>query len=46
MQRRQERLGQRDVAEEVDLEQPTPFVDRQGLDRRIDGDGCIVDDGA
>lgn len=30
----QECLGNGDVAEEVDLEQASPLVDREGLDRR------------
>jgi hypothetical protein len=30
------------VAEEVNLEQASPFVDREGLDRCVDRDGGVV----
>src|SRR5262249_15376754 len=41
-QGRQECLGDGDVAEEVDLEEASPLVDREGLDRYVDPDAGVV----
>jgi hypothetical protein len=41
-QSRQKCLGHGDVAEEIDLEQASPLVDREGLDRYIDPDAGVV----
>ncbi len=38
----QQCLGHGDVTEEVDLEQASPLVDREGLERDIDADACVV----
>jgi hypothetical protein len=41
-QRGQECLGDGDVAEQVDLEQAPPLVDRIRLERHVDPDACVV----
>ena len=42
-QSRQQRLGHRDVAEQIDFEQPSPVGHRQGFDGRVDRDPGVVD---
>jgi hypothetical protein len=44
-QRGQQRLGDGDVAEQVDLEQASPLAHGQRLDRGVDGDPGVVHQG-